>query len=503
MSHRLMSVIWQGAPDADSESRPDSQPLHLVRGEELADVLGRLPPAVAQFARRMGFKADYGASLVLPEDQGALVGLGSCGIGVTGDDSPAPQSSEHESLAWVLGNLPLTLPAGFWHLPPETPAAAAEALVQGWLLGSYAYDRYKRVAPRLAVLVAPACLAAGRMEALVARAEAIFMARDLINCPANDCGPAELAAAMELLAQQHLAEFRQIIGDELLAENFPLVHCVGRASAKPPRLLELSWGDPLARRVTLVGKGVCFDSGGLDIKPSSGMILMKKDMGGAAAMLALAAMIMAESLPIRLRLIIPAVENMIDGQAMRPSDIVASRSGKTVEIGNTDAEGRLILADALTYATEGARETDRTGVKSEPPPDLLIDAATLTGAARVALGPELPALFSRDPALVAEVVAAGAVAADPLWPMPLWPGYRRQLHSRIADLSSVGDSSYNGAITAALFLAEFVPKAVPWLHIDLIAWNLSARPGRPVGGEAQTVLALREYLGRLVEARDA
>ncbi|MCX8501234.1 MAG: leucyl aminopeptidase family protein [Alphaproteobacteria bacterium] len=491
MNNRSMPVIWQGAADVDPNSRLDSQPLHLVRAMGLAEAYDRLPAAAVRFARRLGFKADYGSHLLLPDDQGALVGLGSCAFELSGGENPEP-----ESLAWVLGNLSLTLPAGLWHLPPETPAAAAEALVLGWLLGSYAYDRYKRVVPRVAVLVAPACLPAERVEALVARAAAIFMARDLINCPANDCGPAELAAAMEQLAQQHGAEFRQIIGDDLLVENFPLVHCVGRASAKPPRLLELTWGDPQARRVTLVGKGVCFDSGGLDIKPSSGMLLMKKDMGGAAAMLALAAMVMAESLQICLRLIIPAVENMIDGRAMRPSDIVTSRSGKTVEIGNTDAEGRLILADALTYATEGGWEE----ANPARPPDLLIDAATLTGAARVALGPELPAVFSRHRALVAEVVAAGEVAADPLWPMPLWPGYRRQLNSRFADLSSVGDSSHNGAITAALFLAEFVPASGPWLHIDMIAWNLSSRPGRPLGGEAQTVLALREYLDKLVEA---
>lgn len=456
---------------------PTHRPLPIigVTSETLEAVLPTLSLVARDFVVAMDYRPEFANHLVLPDGQGVLLGL------------PSPRTTESnptETSAWLLGNLARALPAGDWFLPQKPDAAEAEMLIMGWLLGNYRFIKYKKITPAKARLIWPKSLDATRRDLIQKRALDIYRARDMINSPANDLGPAELALEMKKLARDNGGEFSETIGDDLLKANFPLVHAVGRASAKPPRLLELNWGDEAHPRVTLVGKGVTFDSGGLDIKTSSGMILMKKDMGGAAAMIALAAMVMADRLPLRLRLIVPAVENMIDGQAMRPSDIVTSRSGKRVEIGNTDAEGRLILADALTYATEdGARM-----------PQLLIDAATLTGAARVALGPELPALFARDRDLAARVQAAGEAAGDPLWPMPLWAGYRRQLKSKNADLSSVGDGSYNGAITAALFLAEFVPVAVAWLHIDMMAWNPSHRPGRPEGGEAQAVLALHRFL---------
>ncbi|MDI9408074.1 MAG: leucyl aminopeptidase family protein [Candidatus Pacebacteria bacterium] len=450
-------------------------PIMAVTTESLAGVLQTLTPVARDYAVAVDYRPEFANHLVLPDGQGALLGLASPTKTIV---------NLTETSAWLLGNLARNLPAGDWVLPQTDNAEEAEQLVMGWILGFYRFAKYKKPIAQKARLVWPQSLSAARRDSIQKRALEIYNARDRINSPANDLGPAELAAAMQKLAAENNASFTEIVGDDLLRANFPLVHAVGRASAKPPRLLELNWGDDAHPRVTLVGKGVTFDSGGLDIKSSSGMIMMRKDMGGAAAMIALAAMVMVDRLPLRLRLIVPAVENMIDGSAMRPSDIVTSRSGKTVEIGNTDAEGRLILADALSYATEDGGRL----------PQLLIDAATLTGAARVALGPELPGLFARDRQLAARVQAACEAASDPVWPMPLWAGYRRQLNSKNAELSSVGDSSYNGAITAALFLAEFVPPTVPWLHLDMMAWNQTNRPGRPEGGEAQAVLGLHRFL---------
>ncbi len=292
-------------------------------------------------------------------------------------------------------------------------------------------------------------------------------------------GPAELAAAAERLAAEHGAAMRVVVGDALLAENYPCIHAVGRAAAasRQPRLVDLTWGDAAAPRVTLVGKGVCFDSGGLDLKPSSGMKLMKKDMGGAAHVLGLASMVMAAGLPVRLRVLIAAVENAVSGDAMRPLDVLATRKGVTVEVGNTDAEGRLVLADALW---EAGRDK----------PELLVDVATLTGAARTALGPDLAALFSNDESLAADLLGAGEAAHDPLWRLPLFKPYRRMLDSKVADLANVSDSPYAGAITAALFLQEFVPPGTAWAHLDVLAWNPAGRPGRPDGGEALGLRAL-------------
>ncbi|HKC32874.1 MAG TPA: leucyl aminopeptidase family protein, partial [Xanthobacteraceae bacterium] len=308
-----------------------------------------------------------------------------------------------------------------------------------------------------------------------------FLARDLINTPANDMGPAELEAAARRLAEQHGARIQSVVGDDLLAKNFPLVHAVGRAAQGAPRLIDMTWGDEAAPKVTLVGKGVCFDTGGLDIKPDSAMLLMKKDMGGAASVLALAHMIMGRGLKLRLRVVIPAVENAISGDAFRPRDVYRSRKGLSVEIGNTDAEGRLILADALALADEEA-------------PELLVDMGTLTGAARVALGPDLPPFYTHDEDLAAAVLRHARAENDPLWRLPLWPAYDAMLDSKVADLGNVGAGGFAGSIVCALFLNRFVAAAKSWLHLDIYAWTPSAKAGRPEGGECQAARAVYAYL---------
>jgi leucyl aminopeptidase len=311
--------------------------------------------------------------------------------------------------------------------------------------------------------------------------DAVFLVRDLINTPSNDCGPAEIEAAARAIAGKFGAKFRSIVGEDLLKENFPLVHTVGRASDRAPRLIEFSWGNAKHPKVALVGKGVCFDTGGLDIKTSAGMLVMKKDMGGAAQALGLAQLIMDANLPVRLQVVIPAVENSISGNSFRPGDVLVSRTGASIEIGNTDAEGRLVLADALALADESA-------------PDLIVDFATLTGSARVALGPDLPAAFTDDDELAAALARHGMAESDPSWRMPFWRPYRAMLESKIADSNNVSSGPFAGAITAALFLSRFVERATSWLHLDLFAWNASAKPGRPEGGEAQTIRALYALL---------
>jgi leucyl aminopeptidase len=310
---------------------------------------------------------------------------------------------------------------------------------------------------------------------------ATTLARDLINTPANDLSPEALAQAGIEVARRHGARHRQVIGDDLLRERFPAIHAVGRAAAVAPRLIDFEWGDAAHPKITLVGKGVCFDSGGLDIKPGSSMLLMKKDMGGAATTLALAQLIMDARLPVRLRVIVPCVENSISGNAYRPGDVIGTRKGLSVEVGNTDAEGRLILCDALALA-------------DEEHPALLIDMATLTGAARVALGPELPAVFTSDDELANQIVKTGSEEADPSWRLPLWTAYEDELSSKIADLNNVSSSGFSGAIFGALFLRRFVTEARSWAHFDLYAWNGKERPGRPVGGEPQCVRALYAYI---------
>ncbi len=303
------------------------------------------------------------------------------------------------------------------------------------------------------------------------------MARDLITTPSSDMGPAELAAAAQALAKQHKAKITVIVGDDLLKKNYPTIHAVGRASTRAPRLIDLTWGKESDPKVTLVGKGVCFDTGGLDLKAAGGMLNMKKDMAGAATVMAVAAMVMAAKLPVRLRLLVPAVENSVSGNAFRPLDVITTRQGITVEIGNTDAEGRLILCDALA---EGASEK----------PSMMVDCATLTGAARVSLGTDLPALFCNDDALADGLLQTGVEIADPMWRMPLYRPYRRLIDSKVADINNVSTTAFGGAIIAALYLQEFVPDDVPWAHLDMMAWNNSTRPGRPEGGEAQAARAI-------------
>ncbi|KQM22126.1 leucyl aminopeptidase family protein [Novosphingobium sp. Leaf2] len=369
--------------------------------------------------------------------------------------------------AWCMAKLAEKLPAGTYRRAGGVPGAAAF----GWITGQYAFERYKTESdedgPRVLLTGEPA-----QIDALIAEAEAVMLVRDLVNTPAEDMGPAQLEAEAEALHKAFRAEIRVTRGD-MLEREFPMIHAVGRAAgrAHAPRLIELEWGNPAHPRIAVVGKGVCFDSGGLDIKPGAGMLLMKKDMGGAAHALALARLIMAANLPVRLHLLIPAVENAISGNAFRPGDVLHSRAGISVEIGNTDAEGRLILGDALTRA-------------GEDKPEFILDFATLTGAARVAVGPDLPALFTREDATAQALIAAGQAHDDPCWRLPLFEGYREYLKSDIADINNAGSSGFAGASTAALFLDRFVPKNVDWAHFDTFAWRPVAKSGRPKGGEA-------------------
>lgn len=369
--------------------------------------------------------------------------------------------------SWCLAKLAESLPAGTYRLDEGAPGMAA----LGWLLAHYRFDRYRKeeapTGPRLLLTSDVA-----RIAPMVRLAEAVALVRDLVNIPAADMGPADLEQAVRLVGDPFGATVTVTRGDAL-AQHFPMIHAVGQAAdrAFAPRLIELEWGDLHAPRIALIGKGICFDSGGLDIKPSAGMRLMKKDMGGAAHALALARLIMGARLPVRLHLLIPAAENAIAGNAFRPGDILKSRKGLTVEIGNTDAEGRLVLGDALTRA-------------GEDKPELILDFATLTGAARVAVGPDLPAMFANDDGLARAMEDAGGAVDDPLWRLPLWDGYAEMLKSDIADINNAGEGGFAGAITAALFLRRFVPDDTPWLHLDTFAWRPAGKPGRPKGGEA-------------------
>ena len=443
--------------------RPDknSRPVRLISTAGLADAA--LPPEIRAWADANGFRGEAGRLLVVPQSGG---GIGGALFGL-GDGQEG---------ALLAGNLARSLPEGDWHFaePPAAPQLAALGLV----LGGYVFTRYGKKPGKAVRFALPDGADAGAVERIVV---GVFLARDLINTPANDMGPDALEETVRKLARAHKASVSVVAGDALLAENFPMIHAVGRASAQAPRLIDLTWGRKAAPRLTLVGKGVCFDTGGLDIKPASGMLLMKKDMGGAANVLGLASMIMAARLDIRLRLLIPAVENAISGNAFRPGDVVPSRKGISVEIGNTDAEGRLILADALALADEEA-------------PDLLIDIATLTGAARVALGPDLPPFYTSDDALAAEIAAAAFAVEDPVWRMPLWRPYESKLSSKIADINNVTTDGFAGSITAALFLQRFVEQAKSWVHFDIFGWNPSDRPHGPAGGEAQAIRALEKVI---------
>jgi leucyl aminopeptidase len=415
--------------------------------------------ATAAWVAANGFKAKPGQHLALPDARGAI---GAVALGVA-----------HGRDIWSYGGLPFSLPEGSYRLPDSMAGENATAAALGWALGGYVFDRYKKRQRDPARLAIPK---SADKDAVRREAAAIFLVRDLVNTPAEDMGPADLAAAAREVARAAGAKFSVIVGEELLKKNYPCIHAVGRASSRAPRLIDMRWGTR-GPKITLVGKGVCFDSGGLDIKGASWMLTMKKDMGGAAHVLGLAQMIMAAGLDLRLRLLIPAVENSISANAYRPMDIIRSRKGPTVEIGNTDAEGRVILCDALAEA-------------DSEKPDLLIDMATLTGAARVALGPDLPVLYANDDAVAESALRHGKGADDALWRLPLHKPYRRMIDSKIADISNSGESPFAGSITAALFLADFVDPATHWMHFDIMAWNPGARPGRPEGGEAQAIRGL-------------
>jgi leucyl aminopeptidase len=380
-----------------------------------------------------------------------------------------------ELTPWSLASAAAKLPAGRYRVSGAIGAAGL-----GWLLAQHHFTRYKKAEGDLGARVLLSAEPAAITETL-RLAEATALVRDLVDTPAADMGPAELAEAVTEVAKAFGATVAITKGEALLDDNFPAIHAVGRAASRPPRLIDLKWGDPAHPRLTLIGKGITFDTGGLNLKTGGGMAAMKKDMGGAAHALALARLVMQAGLPVSLRLLIPAAENSVSADAMRPGDILASRAGKTIEVTNTDAEGRLVLCDALTLA-------------GEEPPALIIDFATLTGAARVALGPQLPALFANDEALAAEFEAGARASGDPLWRLPLWPGYRDMLKSNVADMVNSAEGGFAGAITAALFLEAFVPKDTPWAHFDTFAWTPSPKPGRPKGGEALGLRAAWEVV---------
>jgi leucyl aminopeptidase len=442
-------------------------PITFVTKSTWEQVRAALPAPAAQFATASGFAAKPGACLVLPMADGqiaqALFGL---------EDEDARSRDLFRP-----GALPGLLPPGvyrFANAPHDTRLAAL-----AFALGTYRFGRYRKAEAPDVKLLPPDGVDGAE---LLRMAEAAMLARDLVNTPSNDMGPAELELAARQLAERFGASFTCITADDLVTQNFPLIHAVGMASTRPPRLIDFTWGDPAHPKVTLVGKGVCFDTGGLDLKPSSGMLIMKKDMGGAANVLALAQMVMDAKLKVRLRVLIPAVENAVAGNAFRPLDIFTSRKGITVEIGNTDAEGRLVLADALALA-------------DEEKPDLLIDMGTLTGAARVALGPDLPPFYTHDETLALDVARHAKGENDPLWRMPLWPPYDSWLDSKVANITNAPSGAFAGSITCALFLQRFVEHAKSWLHLDIYAWTPAAKPARPEGGECQAARALYKLLG--------
>jgi leucyl aminopeptidase len=445
-----------------TETNQTAIPITVVAQNKYTEWLDAQAPMIKDWLTVTQFQAQAASLRLLPDEKGKIARVICCATDV-------------ENL-WSVGNLPFLLPQGRYQFEVEDDALYA-SYATAWGLGAYQFTRYKKPERQAAQLYLKENLLAP-VSNLV---KSIYLVRDCINTPTDDMGPSELAKVVEGLANEYAATFTQIIGQELLQQNYHSIYTVGRASDDAPRLLDLRWGNPSHPKVTLVGKGVCFDTGGLDLKSSAHMLLMKKDMAGAAHVLGLARMIMQAKLPICLRVLIPAVENVVSGNAYRPGDIIKSRKGLTVEIGNTDAEGRVVLSDALTEAV------------SEQP-DLLIDIATLTGAARVALGTELPAVFSQHDELVQAVIKQGEQYYDPMWRLPLFPMYREYLNSNIADINNNSSEPYAGAITAALFLKEFVPDDIPWLHFDLMAWNSRARPGRPQGGEAMALRALFAYL---------
>jgi leucyl aminopeptidase len=450
---------------AFSQRRTSSTtPITLVTNKAYTAWVRKQGAAIRGGLRAAGFVAKPGAHIVLPSVKGQKRAV----LAVI-DEAPD---------LWAIADLPNKLPTGTYALDEALEPSVATVLAVGWGLGGYRFDRYlSDPRPDPAKLVIPKSV---DRVALGAQVEATFLARDLINTPAADMGPPELAAAAKKMADRFGAKTRVVRG-KVLEDQFPAVHAVGRAADKAPRLIDFTWGKAQHPKVTLVGKGVCFDTGGLNLKPAQGMRWMKKDMGGAAVSLGLAHLIMSARLPVRLRVIIPAVENNVAGNAFRPGDVLATRKGVSIEIGNTDAEGRLVLADGLALADEES-------------PDLLIDCATLTGAARVALGADLPAMFCDDDGFAEALASASEAVNDPLWRLPLWQPYRRLLNTPIADINNAGTGGLAGAITAALFLATFVENAKTWAHLDLYGWNDTDRPGRPQGGEAMAMRALFEAI---------
>ncbi len=446
-----------------------SRPVWLAAPATLKKDLKALPRAQANWIESQGWKAGAGSVVLLPGKDGAAAGAV---LGLGKEDDPARR-------AMLAGALPRALPEGDYHFARAPDDGGLAALA--WAMGSYRFTRYKKednAAPRRLVL--PEGVDAAGLASI---ANAVTFGRDLINIPANDLGPAELEKAARELARAHGAKIKVIAGEALLKHNFPLIHAVGRASDRAPRLIDFSWGPARAPKITLVGKGITYDTGGLSLKPTSGMVLMKKDMGGAAAVLALASMIMDARLKIRLRVLIPAADNNVSANAFRPGDVLASRNGMSVEVGNTDAEGRLVLADALALA-------------DEEKPDHLITMATLTGAARVALGPDLPPFYSTGDEFAEAVLASGAALDDPLWRMPFWAPYDAGLKGKVGDVNHISSGPFAGSVTAALFLKRFVSKARIYAHLDIYGWVPHAKPGRPEGGEPQGARALFDFFKR-------
>ncbi|MFA7320271.1 MAG: leucyl aminopeptidase family protein [Dokdonella sp.] len=451
---------WISAADATR-----SIPLVAIDGKNFDAIIARFGEGARALCAANDFKGEGGRFLGLAasHDSGPVM-LAGCAA---------------NSGLYALASLPRRLPPGNYALDPRGLALDAAEAALGWALGAYRFNRYRRSDRECARLLVDKATRA-RVSSL---ANAATLTRDLINTPTQDMRPAELAAAVSALAARHGAEYREWVGDALLRDNFPTIHAVGRAATpeRAPRLAMLTHGDAAAAHVVLVGKGVCFDSGGLDLKTADGMRWMKKDMGGAAHAIALAGLILEAKLPVRLTLLVPAVENAISGDSFRPGEVIQTRGKIHVEIDNTDAEGRLVLCDALAYA-------------AEMKPDLILDFATLTGAARVALGADLPALFCNRDDIANALLGAGTQTQDPLWRMPLWRPYLTLLESYIADLANSGSSRHAGAITAALFLERFIPEETPWCHLDVYSWNDSERPGRPKGGEAQGLRAYLQFL---------
>jgi leucyl aminopeptidase len=450
-----------------------SLPLSLLDADSLSEWLESQPARVQAWVKTSGFSAGFGTSLVLPTDSGdaagALVGLGT--------------KAARLRTRFALASARAALPARTFHLITDLDSDALNAELLGWLLAGYQFDRYKASARELAQLICPDSTDAFRLEAIAAGET---LTRDLINTPASDMGPPDLENAARALAITHGARIAVTEGDDLLKQNFPMIHAVGRAASRAPRLIDMRWGET-GPKLTLVGKGVCFDTGGLNLKPGASMGLMKKDMGGAAAVLGLASMIMALGMSVQLRVLIPAVENSVSADAFRPGDILNSRKGLTVEINNTDAEGRLVLADALALA-------------DEENPDAIISMATLTGAARVAVGPDLAPYYAQSDRSARALESAAATVQDPVWRMPFWDPYEAMIEPGIADLDNAPKGGFAGSITAALFLRRFVTETPNYLHFDMYGWQPSAAPARPQGGVGQATRALLAALPDLLKS---